>query len=200
VRRSTVRTGTVTTIMLGLALTGCGTGRAGAPTPDEVARARQAGVDVALVYVTTAKGYTRTSGGMGPYGDSGFQDVYASGADDLRLTVEKRTLDAATCPRLPVPAAEPAGAPVRCTDDGDGWARTSGDRAEYAVQRGEHLVRVSGTGPADLLRDAALRARPATSAELDDMLPPASDGDPVRRGDLPDTGDGAPMNPTGPGG
>ncbi len=61
-------------------------------------------------------------------------------------------------------------------------------------------MRVSGTGPADLLRGAALRARSATPDELDDMLPPASDSDPVRRGDLPDTGDGAPINPTGPGG
>jgi hypothetical protein len=50
---------------------------------------------------------------------------------------------------------------------------------------------------AAVLRDAA---RPATPQELDDRLPPASDGTPVERGDLPDTGDGAPINPTGPGG
>jgi hypothetical protein len=196
-----VRRSAGTIVMLGLALAGCGNGPAPAsPSPELVARARQSGLDATLVYVTTADGYARTAGGLGPYGDSGFQDVYAAGRDDLRLTVEKRTLDAGTCPRLPVPAAEPPGAPVRCAADGDGFARDSGNRREYAVQRGAVLVRVSGTGPADLLRGAALRARPATAHELDDMLPPARDGDPVRRGDLPDTGDGAPLNPTGPGG
>lgn len=188
-------------MVLGLALAGCGTGRAAAPGPAELAaRARQIGVDTSLVYVTTAGGYTRAAGGLGPYGDRGFQDVYSAGREDLRLTVEKRPIDAATCPRLPVPAAEPAAAPVRCTADDDGWARISGNRSEYAVQRGAILVRASGTGAADLLRDAALRARPATPDELDDMLPRVPDRGPVRRGDLPDTGDGAPLNPTGPGG
>jgi hypothetical protein len=188
-------------VVLGLALAGCGNQAAAAPpSAEQVARARQAGLDAALVYVTDADGYTRTAGGLGPYGDEGFQDIYSSGRDDLRLTVEDRTIDAATCPELPVPAAEPAGAPVRCTADGDGWARVSGNRGEYAIQRGAVLVRVSGTGPADVLRDAARKARPASADELDDMLPAATDGDPVRRGDLPDTGDGAPLNPTGPGG
>jgi hypothetical protein len=131
---------------------------------------------------SAADGYTRTAGGLGPYGDSGFQDVYSAGQDDLRLTVEKRTLDAATCPRLPVPAAEPAGAPVRCTADVDGWARTSGDRREYAVQHGGILVRVSGTGPADLVRGAALRARPATRTSSTTCCPePGGHPHPTRR-------------------
>lgn len=189
----------VGTVVLALALAGCGHGAA-PPSAELVARARQVGLDAALVYVTEADGYTRTAGGLGPYGDEGFQDVYSSGSDDLRLTVEDRTIDAATCPTLPVPAAEPAGAPVRCRADGDGWARVAGNRGEYAVQRGAVLVRVSGTGPADVLRDAARKARPASADELDDMLPAARNGDPVRRGDLPGTGDGAPLDPTGAGG
>ncbi len=188
-------------VVTGLALAGCGNGgAAGSPSPELVARARQSGLDATLVYVTTADGYSRTAGGLGPYGDSGFQDIYSTGRDDLRLTVEERGIDAATCPQLPVPAAEPAGAPVVCTADGDGWARTSGNRREYALQHGSVLVRVSGTGPADVLRAAARQARPATADELDDMLPPARDGSPVERGDLPENGDGAPINPTGPGG
>ena len=195
-RRSTR---TVGILALGLGLAGCGNGRPAA-SAEMVARARAAGVDAALVYVTKADGYSRTAGGLGPYGDAAFQDIYSTGRDDLRLTVERRTLDAVTCPRLPVPAAEPAGAPVSCTADGDGWARTSGNRREYAVQHGDVLVRVSGTGPADVLRGAARRARPATADELDDMLPPSRDGGPVQRGDLPENGDGAPIDPTGPGG
>lgn len=188
--------------VLGLALAGCGGQDAAAPPPAELAkRAAAAGVDVDLVYVTVADGYTRVTGGLGPYGEDGFQDVYATrDGTDLRLTVENRILDAASCPALPVPAAEPAGAPVVCTRDGDGWARSSGDRREYATVRDGLLVRVSGKGEAAVLRSAAEAARAATPAELDDMLP-ADRGGPVRRGDLPDTGDGAPINPTsGPGG
>lgn len=198
-QRSGTGTRTVGIMVLGLALAGCGNGRP-ADSAALVARARQAGLEADLVYVTKAEDYSRTAGGLGPYGDSGFQDIYSTGRDDLRLTVEKRTLDAATCPGLPVPAAEPPGAPVHCTADGDGWARTSGNRREYAVQHGDVLVRVSGTGPADVLRGAARRARPATADEFDDMLPPSREGGPVQRGDLPENGDGAPINPTGPGG
>jgi hypothetical protein len=186
--------------VLGLALAGCGQDAA-APRPDELAaRARQAGVELRLVYVTAAAGYSRVAGGLGPYGEAGFQDVYAGrDGSDLRLTVEDRGLDAAGCPALPVPAASPAGAPVRCTADGDGWARESGDRREYALVHDGLLVRVSGTAGPEVLAAAARAARPASPAELDDMLP-ADRGGPVERGDLPDTGDGAPLNPTGPGG
>ena len=191
----------VGTVVLGLVVVGCGSGRvAAAPSGELVARARAAGVEVGLVWVTEADGYALAAGGMGPYGDAGYQGVYASGGGDLRLTVERRTLDAATCPRLPVPAAEPAGAPVRCAADEEGFARESGNRREYAVRRGDLLVRVSGTGDAGVLRDAALKARPATPDELDGMLPPASGGTPVERGDLPENGDGAPIDPSGPGG
>jgi hypothetical protein len=182
---------------LGLLLAGCGET---APTAEQAARARSAGFDVALVYVTSVDGYARVAGGTGVYGDDGFQEVYASGPDDLRLTVERRTLDAGSCPLLPVPAAEPPRAPVRCTQDADGWARESGDRHEYAVQRGDALVRVSGTADPGVLRDAALAARPATRSELDERLPPGRSGTPVERGDLPENGDGAPIDPTGPGG
>lgn len=213
-----VRRGVVVAVV-GLALVGCGQETA-APSPSPsppsaaelAARARQAGVPLELVHVTAADGYTLAAGGVGPYGEAGYQGIYADGdGDNLALTVERRTLDAATCPALPVPAAEPPGAPVRCTADGDGWARESGDRREYALVRDGLLVRVSGTGDAALVRAATLAARPATPAELDDLLPPgrgapAERGDrpgtgaPVERGDLPGTGDGAPLNPTGPGG
>jgi hypothetical protein len=83
--------------------------------------------------------------GAGVYGDDGFQAVYGSGSGaDLRLTVERRGLTADTCASLPVPAAQPAGAPVTCERDGGGWRRESGDRAEYAAVRGHLLVRASG--------------------------------------------------------
>lgn len=84
------------------------------PTPAELlARAELVGVEADLVHVTDVAGYTRAAGGLGAYGNAAFQDIYASSSGhDLRLTVERRTLNAAGCPQLPVPAAEPPGSRV----------------------------------------------------------------------------------------
>lgn len=189
------------------AAAGCGSG-----TPASAAeldrRARQAGVTVELVYVLDLDGYHRVAGGLGGYGADGFQDIYvpaaAAGAGELRLTVERRALTAADCPTLPVPAAEPPRAPVRCTPDGQGWWRVSGTRAEYAWTDHGLLIRLSGPATAstpDLLHRAAAHTHRASARQLDRMLPPeAGPGTPPRRGDLPSNGDGAPDNHTGAGG
>ncbi|MBC6457928.1 hypothetical protein [Actinomadura sp. HBU206391] len=194
-------------------LSGCGS--PSVPSAAELdGRAQRAGVTAELVYVTKMKGYHRATGGMGGYGDDGFQDIYVSDKGDVRLTVERRALTAADCPSLPVPAATSPGGSVRCVRDGDGWRRTSGDRQEYAVAKGDLLVRVSGrvdTTTFDLLRDAATDAHAASREELDEMLPPGTSEDgpggrsgrpptPPERGDLPETGDGAPDNHVGRGG
>ncbi|SEG52210.1 hypothetical protein SAMN04489712_10614 [Thermomonospora echinospora] len=203
-------------------LSGCGdeaapeTAPSGAPSAAEFdGRAERLGVAVEIIYVIDLKGYHRATGAMGVYGNDGFQDIYVSDkGDDVRLTVERRTLTAANCPALPIPAAQTPGGSVQCTPDGDGWRRTSGDRQEYAVVDGGHLVRVSGRVGAttfDLLRDAAKNAHPADPEQLDKMLPPSEPGGPPGetpsgqvtpppRGDLPPHGDGAPDNHVGPGG
>ncbi|MBA9003451.1 hypothetical protein [Thermomonospora cellulosilytica] len=189
---------------------GCGSA-AGPSDAELVERARQIGVDKELVHVMELKGFRRAVGAMGVYGDDGFQDVYVSDTGvDVRLTVERRGLTVADCPRLPIPAMDVAGAGVRCVQDGDGWRRTGGDRQEYAVTRGDLLVRVSGQvgrTTFGLLRDAAAGAKPASPAQLDEMLPPANGSgsgggeiSPPPRGDLPPHGDGAPDNHVGPGG
>jgi hypothetical protein len=70
-----------------------------------------------------------------------------------------------------VPAVEPACSPVRCIADGDGWHRTSGDRQEYALPRGDLLVRASARTdavPYETLRTATTEAHAASPAELDD--------------------------------
>lgn len=220
-------------LAVGLALTAAGCGSELAPTspsgpadpepggtepaerepvaPELAERAHQAGLEPDLVYVVDVDGYRRAAGGTGPYGDSGFQDIYVSSSgSDIRLTVERAALDDDGCPGLPIPAAEPVAAVVTCVNDGGGWERTSGDRQEYARVDGGRLVRVSGRTDAttmDLLRSAATDAHPATADELDELLPagPAGDGRDssgggVARGDLPATGDGAPDNSVGPGG
>jgi hypothetical protein len=184
-------------------LAGCGAG--GGPSNQELAtRAAAMGVPIELVYVTDLDGYHPAAGGAGAYGDRGFQLVYASDrGEDVRLTVTRQAMTAAGCAAVPIPAAEPPGAAVTCEQDGAGWRRTSGDRHEYAVAHGADLVRVSGkvdVTPLDVLSRAATDAHPASAAELDRVLPPLDRSRPVERGDLPRNGDGAPLDPTGPGG
>ncbi len=179
-------------------LAGCG--EAAAPTAEQQARASAAGFDAGLAYVTDVAGYTPAVGGAGAYGDSAFQAIYTSATgNDLRLTVERAALTAQSCAALPIPAAEPAGAAVTCITDGDGWRRSSGNRQEYALTRGDVLIRASGpsTTSAGMLRTAAKKARPATSAELAKLLGPAQGG-PIERGDI--SGDNAPDNSVGAGG
>ncbi|GAB6903651.1 hypothetical protein [Kineosporia succinea] len=180
-----------------LALVGCGESAAAA-TEEQRQRALAAGFDADLVYVLEVDGYNAAAGGSGVYGADGYQTIYVSeSGDDLRLTVERATLDDITCPALPVPGAEGVDITVECTRDDDGWRRVAGDREEYAVLRDDLLVRVSGTrAGANLMREAALEARPATSKELDDVLPP--DSEIVERGDI--SGDNAPNNDVGAGG
>ncbi|WP_285600589.1 hypothetical protein [Kineosporia sp. NBRC 101731] len=182
-------------LLLGLA--GCGEEGA-APSQEQRERARAAGFDIDLVYVTEVDGYQAVAGGSGVYGDAGYQGIYASAqGDDLRLTVEHGSIDASTCAALPIPGATSADTTVTCTQDGDGWRRESGDRQEYALTRGEELVRVSGTS-ADVVRSAAQDAHPAGAQELDAILPPDPDPEIVERGDI--TGDNAPDNSVGAGG
>jgi hypothetical protein len=180
--------------LLFLGVAGCGDG--GPPTAEQRKRALAAGFDVDLVYLTEVDGYLPGVGGNGVYGDDDYQARYASSrGDDLALTVERLSLDAATCATLPIPGSEPGDAPVQCTRDGDGWRRAAGGRQEYAVTHGDLLVRVSGTSAATV-RSAAIGARPATADELDELLPPLPAG--VVRGDI--TGDNAPNNDIGAGG
>jgi hypothetical protein len=190
-------------VVAGLVMaTAAGCGKAGdPPTAQQQQQAQAAGFDADLVYVTEMKGYHAAAGASGVYGDAGYQQIYTSDqGDDLRLTVERRTIDATNCPQLPIPGTEPA-TTATCTKDGDGWRRVSGDRQEYAIAHDDVLVRASdltaATSP-DFIRSAATKARPATSDELQTLLPPAPEN--VERGDI--HGDNAPDNsvPDGAGG
>ncbi|GAB3271573.1 hypothetical protein GCM10027456_59490 [Kineosporia babensis] len=206
---------------LALGLSGCGAeavsgagesaGSNEPPTAEQQERALAAGFDVGLVYVSALEGYQVVAGGSGVYGADGYQTIYASpSGDDLRLTVERRSLDDRSCAALPIPAAEPFDAEVKCTRDGEGWSRVSGDRNEFAVAHDDVLVRVSGKAAnADLLRTAAEQARPATAEEVEAILPAAPEAvsestpgdapdETVTRGDI--HGDNAPDNSVGAGG
>jgi hypothetical protein len=191
---------TIAAAMLLATVTGCGKAE-DPPTAEQQQRAQAAGFAADLVYVTDLKGYHAAAGASGVYGDAGYQQIYTSDqGDELRLTVERRSIDASTCAKLPIPGTEPA-TTATCTKDGDGWRRVSGDRQEYAIAHGDVLVRASdltaATSPG-FIRSATTKARPADSDELQALLPPAPET--VQRGDI--HGDNAPDNsvPEGAGG
>ena len=188
-----IRWGWPVVVVVLLSVAGCGDDAP--PTAEQRERALAAGFDADLAYVTDADGYNLAAGGSGVYGDSGYQGIYSSARGAvLRLTVERTSLDAATCPDLPIPGAESV-VPVQCTPDGDAWVRVAGAEHEYAIARGDRLVRVSGPDAATV-RSVAVAARPATGDELEALLPDRSSV--VERGDI--HGDNAPDNDVGAGG
>ncbi|MEU2280778.1 hypothetical protein ABZ614_02200 [Streptomyces sp. NPDC013178] len=182
-------------------LTACGTEDAGAADPAELkARARASGIHPDAVYVTEAPGgYTLAQQSVGVYGGDGFSATYVSrkNGGQLRLTVDRGTMTAETCPTQP--PADDSGTRADCTREGDLWYRGGG---EYVVPKKGFLVRIGGEGvPRDVLREAAEKVHRPSADELDTLLPPApAGGEPVERGDLPPEGDGAPDNNVDAGG
>ncbi|AKZ58879.1 putative membrane lipoprotein [Streptomyces ambofaciens ATCC 23877] len=169
------------------------------------ARAQALGVAPELVRVTEAPGFTLAQQSVGVLGDDGFSATWVSGETGahLRLSVDRGSITAGTCPEQPV--GDMSGERTTCERDGATWYRTGAGRHEYAVPGEGHVVRVSaeeGAVPRDVLREAALAAHRPDAAEAARLLPPAgpAPGTPVERGDLPPVGDGAPDNDVDAGG
>ncbi|KRA32744.1 MULTISPECIES: hypothetical protein [unclassified Nocardioides] len=187
---------------------GCGTEPSGAdggpaPLPDDTyQRVLSQGVDPALVHTIALSGFELAEQSAGVRGDSDYAAVYVPDeppyTTEVHLDVKEGSYDRATCERTPL--GGPSGglpAPVEsCEADGTGWYRTGGGWHEYVVSRdGHHLTVGAPTAAVD--RDSLTRA--ALGARRQDgttpaVLPPLS---PVTRGDLPTTGDGAPVDPYG---
>ncbi|MEU0718508.1 hypothetical protein ABZ498_15135 [Streptomyces lavendulocolor] len=178
----------------------------GADRSELESRARAAQVAIENVYVTDVPGFDPAEQSAGVIGDDGFSVTYVqqgTGAH-IRLGVERGSMDAAGCPRVPLGDGGTGGA-VKCTADGGRWYRTGGARHEYATVTDGRLVRLDadlGTVDRATLRKAAEAAHPASDAELGAVLPEARPGGgaPVERGDLPPVGDGAPDNDVDAGG
>ncbi|GAB2907812.1 hypothetical protein [Streptomyces heilongjiangensis] len=209
--------------LLPLLLTGCGSEKVVAvsreplaPAPDRArlhARAEALGLAPGLVYVTESPGFALARQSVGVYGDDGFSAAYWSRRNSAQflLLVDRGAMTAENCPEQPL--GQGTGTAVDCARDGDAWYRTSSGQHEYALQRGDHVVRISAAAGAvdrDVLRAAARAAHRPTDAELACLLPPAHhpaphegrtppprDGAPVDRGDLPPAGDGAPGDEVG---
>ncbi|MCX4765753.1 hypothetical protein OG562_33210 [Streptomyces sp. NBC_01275] len=183
-------------------LAGCGTEKSGADPAELSSRAEALGIAPELVYTTEAPGYSLAQQSVGVYGDDGFSAVYFSQKNgaQLQLAVDRGSMTADTCPQEPVAGSSETA--VVCTRDGDAYYRSAGERSEYAVPKNGFVIRISGEGvPRDVLRQAARNAHRPSADELDALLPSApAAGEPVERGDLPSTGDGAPDNNVGAGG
>lgn len=184
-------------IVLALAA-GCGGQAAGSPAStisQELAeRAKANGFTADHVYVLGADGYALIAGGSGRYRSSDYQAIYKSDDGTLKVTVERRGLTAAQCPKVPLIDRT---SDATCVKSGEGFYRTSGEQHEVALVRGPLLVRITGTLERAEMEKAAATVRPATAQELDALLPAlASAG---RRSDLPKNGDGASITDVGVG-
>lgn len=162
-----------------LVLSGCGSGSALSRSVIDQAIRQGAAPD--LLYVVDLPGYELAEQSAGVVGEEGFGAFYTTpDGRQVELRVE----------RGPYTCAGP------CERDGGGWYSEHGGRQEYVAVRAGHHVRLScpaGQVDRDVLKRAAQGARPAVG----DGTPAPSH---VERGDLPGNGDGAPIQPTGPGG
>ncbi|MEU2774042.1 membrane lipoprotein [Streptomyces sp. NPDC007162] len=171
---------TLPPLLLAVALlAGCGTEKAGSGAsgppagPAELsARAKALGIAPELVYVTDAPGFTLARQSVGVQGDDGFSAAYT----------------------------DSTGAVIHLYTDRPQHA----GHHRYEVVKKECVVWLEGEGEVSAaVLGKALHAvhRPA-AGELDALLPtpdPAfTDGEPVRRGDLPTNGDGGPPDNTVP--
>lgn len=182
---------------------GCGTETSGAddgpaPLPDDTyRRVLDQGVDPDLVHTIELPGFELAEQSAGVLGDADYGATYLPVEPpytvEVHLEVRSGTYDAARCESDPLQGAGPA--PVTsCEADANGWYRTGGGWHEYVVLGDGHVLTISAPATAvdrDDLVAAALGARHQDG----DAISPAPPSSPVTRGDLPTTGDGAPVDP-----
>lgn len=180
----------------------------GTPTPADSAsiaeRAALLGVDPALVFTTQVDGYDLSPQSVGPANDDGLTATWVDPRTAAMITI--RTAhgepDAAGCAATPL--WELPEVPVTCSEESGLWHRESGEAHEYFATRENTTIWVIGLNgtPADDVRAAAEAVRVPSEAELKALFSdaPTEAPEPVERGDLPENGDGAPIDPSGPGG
>lgn len=191
-----------------LLLAGCGDESGGAdkgpePLPDDTyQRVLSQGVDPDLVHTIELSGFQLAEQSVGVRGDSDYAAVYVPEEEpfttQVHLDVRGGSYDEARCAADPLSGAsgsEPAAVEV-CEPDAGGWYRAGGGWHEYVVRHdGYHLTVGAPSAAVDRasLTEAAVEAR-RQDGKAPSPAPPPS---PVTRGDLPTTGDGAPVDPYG---
>lgn len=167
-------------------------------------RAAASGISPDLVYTTTVDGYDLAPQSVGEIAGGGMSAswVNAAAGGVLTLRTEHGEITAESCPGIFV--WEPLDEPVTCTHDGNLWHRSSGTAQEYILTLDGAIILVTGRNiadPTDLLA-AARAVHVPSSGELELLFSDLPDGpaEHVERGDLPENGDGAPIDPSGPGG
>ena len=191
-----------------LSLAGCaprtGAG-ADAASPDSIAAfASAAGIAPELVFTTEVEGYDLATQSVGLGAADGMTATWFNGSTGAMLTIRSDfgELTEQSCTQTPLWDAP--GVTVTCAGENGMWHRSGGDTHEYVAVRDGALIWVSGMEGAsqeDLLT-AARNVRVPSEAELEQLFSdvPPGPGQPVERGDLPENGDGAPVDPIGPGG
>jgi len=183
----------------------CGVGSTPADADALATQASRLGVDPALIFTTHVDGYDLAAQSVGPADADGLSATWVD--EDTAAMITIRTSagepDARSCAALPL--WDTGDEPATCTEVATGlWHREGVQVHEYLASRDGTTIWVFGANgtPADDLREAAEAARIPSDAELEALFADAPTGDevPVERGDLPEHGDGAPIQPTGPGG
>ncbi|MFE5407560.1 hypothetical protein [Microbacterium sp. NPDC056569] len=209
-RRSTsarMAASTVIAAAIAVTATACATGADGEPASADPARiaesASSLGIAPELVFTTAVDGYDLAPQSVGPSNSDGMSATWfnSSTAGMLTIRTDRGEFTPQTCAATPL--EEAADAAVTCTEKNGVWHRSAGDAHEYVAVQDGSFVRVSGVDAprADLLA-AAQAVHVPSAAELELLFSdaPMRPTAPVERGDLPENGDGAPIDPTGPGG
>ncbi len=146
------------------------------------------GIAPELVYVTDIDGFELETQTVGVMGDDGFSAGYSDDDAEVFATVlltTSRDAEPGLVPCADLPDSAEPQASLRC-----------------GVERGEAHVALEGAdvGPATL-RSAAAGVRVPSEKELDHLFEEVPVPEtPIERGDLPEQGDGAPLDQPGAGG
>jgi hypothetical protein len=187
----------------GCASTASTSGADAADAATIAARASVNGIAPELVFAIAVDGFDLAPQSVGAVDEAGMSATWFNQATGGMLTIRTGhgEMTAESC--METPLWDAPGTPDECTDEDGAWHRTGGGVHEYVAVRDDASVRVTGsnTEPSDLSA-AAKSVHVPTDAELEHLFSdlPTVAPTPVERGDLPDHGDGAPIDPQGPGG
>jgi hypothetical protein len=179
----------------------CGSGSASPLSDDTYQRVIDQGVDPALVYAVELPGFTLVEQSAGVRNDTDFGVAYRRD-DGALLWLATTKQQVTSCPTDPI-FVNLGGEQYDVTDcetDSHGWYRTGLKRHEYVVMNDAAQLRLSA--PRDAVDRATLTKvlLGATHQDGNGISPAPPPTEPISRGDIPKYGDGAPIDPTGPGG